>query len=266
VLLKIEVPDGPGGEKGTIEIHAKSGSLTQDATIDVQIPKAPTTGWLPPEFQAAGKDTRIVTYNGRKFYEKIQPQAAGLQKAIFILVHSEKPDDLPPYYLMRNLVSNELYVALTNAPDREAKDQPAFNLTADQADAAARKLHGRLPTFRQLDKAIGFVPGSNQTGLVGDSPYGIQDFNGKGWEYTRNLIAVQKIPPVQLAKDATVPLPNAPEGTLVILRGRRLNAKEPLTFEKLREQQTTELMPVQTYGLATPFTGFRIVIETEPPK
>jgi hypothetical protein len=148
-----------------------------------------------------------------------------------------------------------------------ANEQLAFNLTADEADAAARALyHGRLPTFRQFDKAIGFVAGSGQTGPVGKSPYDIQDLAGKGWEFTRNLIAAEKSPAAtKLAKDATVPLTNPPEGTLVILRGRRPTATEPLTFEKLQEQQTPALMLVQTYGIATPFTGFRIVIEIEPP-
>jgi serine/threonine protein kinase len=267
VRLKIKVAAGPGGQTGAIEIQAKSGALKKVATIDVRIKSAFIPAWLPQEFQAV-KGTPLVTdAKGQQFHKEIQPKSLTLQKAVFILVPSKEPGDLASYYMLRNKVSNELYLALNGDAGRTANDQPAFNLTADQANAAAGKLGGKLPTFQQLDKAMGFVSGSDQTGPVGASPYGIEDLTAKGWEFTRNLMAAEKsAAAIQLAKDATVPLANPPDGTLVILRGRRTNAKELVTFEKLREQRTPPFTLVQSYGIATPFTGFRVVIDTPPPR
>jgi len=63
-------------------------------------------------------------------------------------------------------------------------------------------------------------------------------------------------------QDKTVPLPNPPQGTLVILRGR-LAIEPPFQFEDVEEQQTVPL--VQFYEKASPFPSFRVVIETPKP-
>jgi hypothetical protein len=127
-------------------------------------------------------------------------------------------------------------------------------------------LGGSLPTARQWDKAAGFhgrqgrdgpAKGSNVAiGLRGQgplplgaseddvSPRGVREMAGNGYELMRD----------QIPEEGT-------EKPLVVLRGQRHTASRPLRYKDLEQQQQMPL--TQRIESASPFTGFRIVIEPE---
>src|SRR5262249_54551043 len=131
----------------------------------------------------------------------------------------------------------------------------------------ARWLGGALPTARQWDKAAGFYDRRDHDGParkgtkvavglrgkgplpLGDSsddvsPLGVRGVAGNGYEFTSDRIEE--------------------EGTrrkLVVLRGQRYTASQPLRYADLDQQQQTPL--TQFVEAASPFTGFRVVIEPE---
>jgi hypothetical protein len=84
------------------------------------------------------------------------------------------------------------------------------------------------------------------------SPLGIRDLAGNGTEFTRNLTDEKLV----------VPQRAAPADALVILRGQRHGAPGPLLYADLEYEQTVP--KVQFYRKASPFTGFRVVIEPPP--
>jgi serine/threonine protein kinase len=260
VELKITVRPGPGGETGAITIRAQSGDLTRETTMDVRI--VPARHWLPEGFEDVKGTPSVPDGNGKTFYKEIRSKDYPTAVFVFVPVPAPKASEERSYYLLRNRVTNELYAALTGDKGRAANNEPAYNLTVDQAHAAAKKLGEQLPTVRQLDRAMGFVPGSDQKGSVKPLD-GIADLDAKGREFTRNLLGEEDSDAErQHIEKQTVPQSNPPDGTLVILRGRGQNDKEPLTFERL-ERQLTE--PVtQFYKASSPATGFRVVIETPP--
>jgi hypothetical protein len=201
-----------------------------------------------------------------EYYKEIESTLPGLPPAVFVLVPRESADDLPPFYMLRNKVSNTLYAALEPESGRKKEDRPAVGLTAKQAHDAARKLGGPggfLPTVKQYEKALGFLGHEDKTGPIG-APGGFEDLPGKGWEFTRNLTAEKgsDAEKANLGDKEVVGLTDPPKGTLVILCGRLPTAKEPLRFEDLKEQRTTP--PVQFYNKPSPYTGFRVVIEPVP--
>jgi hypothetical protein len=74
------------------------------------------------------------------------------------------------------------------------------------------------------------------------SPSGVRDLAGNGREWTRD---------------------NLPEDdTLAVLRGRSYTAAGPLTYAQLLEQRNDpNLTPTQYHDKASPYTGFRVVID-----
>src|SRR5262249_42063626 len=135
-----------------------------------------------------------------------------------------------------------------------------------------------LPTVHQWDRAAGYSPrkgkgpfreppegtplprvavnrikdGPMSAGAAEDdiSPFGIRDLAGNGREFTRNLVG---------DPGRTVPLANATADERVILRGRLYTLARPLWYTDLDEQQ--EQPQMQSYRAASPYTGFRVVLE-----
>ncbi len=231
-------------------------ATTKPSTVAADVRAA----WLPATFQPVAATEIVTDADKRSWHREIESTAAGVPRTVFVLVRREQPSDPPSFYLMRGKASNELYAGLTAGGGRPMDGLPAVRMTAEQADTAARKLGGRLPTRRQWDKAIGFVPGGGKAGPVGASPYGVQDLTANGWEFTRDLTAEEgSDAEKEKVHEKEIPLAIPPKGTLVILRGQLPGVKPPLSYENLEYQQTTPL--VQFYRAASPFTGFRVVIE-----
>ncbi len=237
-------------------------ATTQPATTPPHTEPAVTKPgpWLPPNFQARTGTPKVSDDTRREFYQEIESARPGAPTTRFVLVPHEQAGDPASFYLMQTKATNGLYAALAMDVGRTADAGSAVKLTADQAEAAARKLGGHLPTALQLDRALGYLRRNGNTGPAGYNALGLADLGKNGWEFTRDLTAEDGSAAARAGvKGKTVPLADAPAGTLVILRGRLAKAKLPLTFADLEEQQTTPL--VQSYGAPSTFTGFRVAIE-----
>jgi serine/threonine protein kinase len=259
--LQVSVP-AAAKAFGHVVIHAKSGDVEHEATMSVRINA--TGPKLPTGFQPVDNKTDIDG-NQREYYQEIESTLPNIPKTVFVLVKSDKPGDLhPTFYLMQDKVTNQLYAKLMPGAGRAENTEPAFNLTAAEAAAIADKFGGQLPSRKQIEKAIGFVPGSGKKGRLEKMPNGIRNLDVNGWEFTRDLMAEEGSDAAkQMVQGKTVPLPTpAPAGTLVILRGQRPGMKEPLHYEDLEYQQ--DMPNVQFYGAKTPFTGFRVAIDAPP--
>ena len=231
---------------------------TPPTTVAV-VPPALTPSPLP-NFQPVAGAAIIKDDKGRRFYKEIESTLPTAPRTVFLLVPSSAPDDPASFYLMRDKASNALYAALMKDEKRTKNNQPAFSVTADQAEAAARVFGGHLPTTLQFDKTIGYPRRGGKVGPVGASSDSAQELASNGWEFTRNLTAEEgSDAEKEKVKERLVPVADAPKGTLVILRGQLATRKLPLSYEDLEEQQKTP--NVQFYGVPSPFTGFRIAIE-----
>lgn len=148
---------------------------------------------------------------------------------------------------------------------------PVLRVTVTEAYCLARWLGGNLPTAQQWDKAGGrfngdagpFQPpeepgqiavGLGKTGplpvdrkLCEASRFGCRDMAGNGSEWTRNL---------SLESSRNVPVDDPQPEMLVVLRGRNYAQPKPLLFADLNRGGES-----RGYGEASPFIGFRVVLE-----
>jgi hypothetical protein len=143
-------------------------------------PKGPTE-FLPKGFAAesgAGK----LSVNGTTVYDKIVREFPDSTRLVFLLIPQSEPTNLPPYYIMRDKVTNRAFAQFAkDNPSalrdsqwqkgaeieadhplgvQEYADYPVMRVTVDEARAFARWLGGDLPTDRQWDKAGGRFDGA----------------------------------------------------------------------------------------------------------
>jgi hypothetical protein len=238
----------------------------------------------------------FVLADGKHYFSRIILNRHGL-RIPFVLVPREQPDDPPTFYIMEDKVWNDLFRPFAEAhldpkqtlwqlggrrdgadwPVGEAEGRlPVFRVTAEEAQRFAAWLGGLLPTVRQWDRAAGYsrhkgkgpfreppegtpLPrvavnriqdGPMPAGAAEDdvSPLGVRDLAGNGREFTRNLAG----DPGRTVADAT-------EADRVILRGRLYTLSRPLWYTDLDEQQ--EQPQMQSCRAASPYTGFRVVLE-----
>jgi hypothetical protein len=138
-------------------------------------PKRPTE-FLPKGF-AAETDARELSLNGTKIYDRIVREFPDSTRLVFLLIPKSDPTNLPPYYIMRDKVSNRAFAQFAkDKPDalrssqwekgaeieadrplvaKEHPEYPVMRVTVDEARGFARWLGGDLPTDRQWDKAGG---------------------------------------------------------------------------------------------------------------
>jgi len=272
VEVAVTANPGPGGKVGEVRIHAASGDLNQDATFSVTIQKVAGEPRPLDHYKPADGAEKITDSQGRTFFDRIVSTFPDLPPVTFVLISQQVGSDVPSFYLMETKVSNSLCAALAKKegiagdwPSGGAKATlPAFGMTAAEAERMAHALGGVLPTTRQWDRAAGYEKGKPRDALVGGpnpavglrekgprpvtepgdkAPSKIIDLGGNGTELTRNRTEIK----------------DAPNDVLVILRGKRHTAPNPLTFGELEEQQADP--QVQFYGDRSAFTGFRVVIE-----
>jgi hypothetical protein len=227
---------------------------------------------LPSGYQPAPGSALVTDMHGVTRHQRIVSALPGVPPVTFVLLPQQRAQEPPTFYLMETKACNGLCAALAKEAgaagdwpgDGDKADLPVFGVTADEAERMARALGGLLPTTRQWDRAAGYEPGKRLDETVGGpgaavnrrgegprsvnakqnvSASGVADLGDNGWELTRDATAVK----------------DAPRDVLVILRGRKHTAAEPLRFRDLEEQQQDPL--VQFPGARNPFTGFRVTIE-----
>jgi hypothetical protein len=213
--------------------------------------------------------------NGTPYYARIVRRLDD-NEVVFVLLRPG--GNARPFYLMENKVWNGLYRAFARAEPGAAGSTwqrggvaagrdlgstsarlPVLRVTRPQAERCAAWLGGRLPSAAQLDWAAGLGQKGEPTGHtvarradgprpVTDptsadvSPAGIRDLAGNGREWTRDNL-------------------QAGGEELAVLRGRSYTAPGPLLPADLEAQRRPELTPTQYPSHASPYTGFRVVIE-----
>ena len=216
--------------------------------------------FLPARFHAPG-DAKLRDYRGQQYYDRIFFPLKDGSAATFLLILPLSDADPRPFYMMENKVWNAFYreFAATAGPDR----LPVLNVTFAQAQKFAEWLGGLLPTAQQWDHAAGLTHRDGRSGpalgnrvaidrdapmAVGSaaddvSPFLVRDLAGNGREFTRDRLT---------AEDGE---------NLVVLRGRSFKYRMPLTYEMLRSEKEAKNTQTQHTDKASPYTGFRVVIE-----
>jgi hypothetical protein len=222
--------------------------------------------FVPKGFKAATEEIETDVQK-RRFYKAIVTEREGCPPLKFLLIPQKRAADPPTFYIMETKVSAAVFAASVGKqrPAGAAGRLPALGMPADEAAACARWLGGLLPTTRQWDKAAGFWDRMGRTGpargnehvAVGKktprpvddcgaddvSVFDVLGMAGNGTELTRDVL----------------------EGEggekLVILRGQRFQASQPLSFADIEEQQNEKDAQVQYSQKGSRFTGFRVVLE-----
>jgi formylglycine-generating enzyme required for sulfatase activity len=210
----------------------------------------------------------------------------------FILVPQQAAGEPESFYIMEQKVTNGLFGQFAEAHPEKLRDSqwdlggqagsrstgkneqfPVLRVTGEEARQFAEWLGGQLPSPEQWDRAAGFqAPDGRQGPFVGTwgaegnpkigvrrrkegpmpvaeesddiSPLGVRGMAGNGREWTHTLLDGKS------ERDAAA---------LVILRGRSYTAPAPLFYSDIKYEQ--EMPQTQFYSHASPFTGFRLVLE-----
>lgn len=243
---------------------------TQTTQTKKEPPKEDKADFLPSNYVPADPKEKLISIDGKKYHRRIMFRKAG-QEAEFVLL---QPNSGKPYYAMTNKAWNGLMSAFaTDSPGAIGKDiwksadpwLPAVNMTVEEAHRCAVWMGGKLPSTEQWDFAAGLAerPASAGAAVARPAPRavnvdhqdrssaGINDMLGNGREFTRNLLSGGTVPKAGVAA----------EGDHVILRGRMWTLPRALTAADLAYER--ENPQRQFYGKASPYTGFRIVIEID---
>jgi serine/threonine protein kinase len=248
VTVEAAVKGSPAIGARKLTVTAEPGKKTSELEIPV----------LPAGFEPA-PGAQLTGDGGPSFSRLVRK--IDKQEVYFLLI---RPSGAAPFYLTENKVSNGVFavyaqanpLALTKSAwerggKKAGKDLgfkghdrlPVFRITRAEAEAFAKWLGGRLPTAAQLDAAA--VSGTKgEVAAVdrweqGPRPVnaggeGIHDLDGNGREWTRDVLV-------------------AGGETLAILRGRSYAAHG---LGPMKDEPAT-----QHPSYASPYTGFRVVIE-----
>jgi hypothetical protein len=245
---------------------------------DDNTPVKPVPLFLPPGFQPLDNEKRMYWRN-KPYHEGIQ--RIDRPEVVFLFIQPNGGLNEAPFYLMTNKVCNGVFRAfvraqspplghsvwqrggLANGQDAGSTNDllPVLRVTRPEAEHCATWLGGRLPTFTQLDQALGYSgrghhdadPVGNASPAINRAAEGprpitadrksIHDLAGNGREWTRDSIPL----------DGT---------SLAILRGRSYTATTPLRFADLDAwNHSQEMCPTQFFDHASPYTSFRVVLE-----
>jgi serine/threonine protein kinase len=181
------IHSSPVGTHGS----APNSRIAEDLTRgDTQRQEPPASGpRLPPGWEPEPdpftNKVKTVTIGGTEAYTSIAyaPRGKGM-RVVFLLMKHEREEDPPPFYIMRNKVSNRVFREITGANQAppwdeawragadwnnrnlgtsgEREDYPVYKVSVDEAHRFARLLgegRGELPTPRQWDRAAGRFEG-----------------------------------------------------------------------------------------------------------
>jgi hypothetical protein len=85
--------------------------------------------------------------------------------------------------------------------------------------------------------------------------FGLIDMAGNGREWTCGVVTLGTPPVV-----TNTPADQFPADALLALRGRNYTLKEGLTYDQLTQEADGPLLQRQLAGVASPYTGFRVVL------
>ena len=271
--VNVEVAPNAALGRRRVTVTATAEGQQQETSFPVVV--------LPPGFEPGpGKD--IGPYPARivRHVDK--------HDVVFVLVQPEGKQDAP-FYLMENKVCNGVFRAFVREPGhkpaelvwrrgglangQDAGDHdllPVFRVTRPEAEDCAAWLGGALPRAWHLDQAAGYYgrrdgrlgPARGPSVAVNRIPegprkidedsddislHGIRDLSGNGREWTRDTL-----PPVD-------------GKSLAVLRGRSYTALGPLLFAHIDDWKKPDECPTRDPERASPYTGFRVVIELPGP-
>jgi serine/threonine protein kinase len=282
VQVTLRVVSAPAGTE-TLTVKADGDGATATGEVRLVIEQVGLRTIFVHE-HGQGQGEIVEDSAGRKWHRELIVTMPDATDALFVLVEKQKPDDPPSFYIMKHKVRNNLFADWLRITRKDINWRPlagkiggllpAVNMTADQAADMAAWLGGKLPTPAQWDAAAGWSQRAGRPGpaqgprvavgrraegprsvfdsLDDVSPRGVCDMAGNGTEFTRRL-----------ADGRDLPVAGVGSRALVILRGKRWSAPEPLTYAELDEQQKDP--QVQFYGCPSPFTGFRVALEPPAP-
>jgi len=294
----------PGAPEGSIQlrVQARNGESTAKVVLDVAI--GPPLYALPSTWEPAS-NAQLVEVDGKAYYNRIDVTKAKL-RVPFLLIHQPKRDDEPAFYIMEDKVWVGLFRDFTvrdkeNQQDwhdcwmrlkakgrNEDDDWPVLGVRAEEADAFASWMGGRLPSQREWDMAAGRPSGRDPVGGPFDptadlkkdlsinmnvpvkrgkldkdkSPTGCRHMAGNGAEWTDDLDG--QTPPLsyrqQRIKKELPPLPH------LLLRGQPHSKEEPLLYKDIGNIERTLLAyPIDKDVPAHPEIGFRVVLDLPGP-
>jgi formylglycine-generating enzyme required for sulfatase activity len=283
---------------GTYPVQVRALVGEKESQVEWEIRIEP---FLPSHAQAAPGATLVADMQGTKYYDRIIVTPPGGKPAEFLLARRAESSDPATFYIMKDKVSVDQFrdFAASHAESvtndtwtkggrADGKDigtndgrNPVLRVTAAQAYQFARWMDGNLPTAQQWDKAAGRFeskrrpgpaqPSSDENTSQGVSvnrakegptaigsaerdvtPLGCRDMAGNGSEWTRDIAG---------PGNRTVPLEKPDPDDRVVLRGRSYASVSPLRFADL----DGDLASAQFYHVASPHTGFRVVIDLDTP-
>jgi len=252
---------GDGGKNKT------SGSEPEVATSNEPRrtePKPLVTLLVPDQFESVGDAG--VSRNDKRYAERIVFRRDANDLATLKLM---QPKDDDWFYIAENKATNALFqVYRTESPGGATAWKmgdptwPALNVKWAEAQGLATWMVGDLPTPKQWDFAAGLSERAsrpngpangprvavavtnplpvNRADTDDISPTGIRDLSGNGREWTR-----QKFPAAE---------------ELIELRGRMFTLSKALTYAQLDLERDPKFTQVQRPGVASPQTGFRVVV------
>ncbi len=212
--------------------------------------------------------SKLATINGKKYPERIDFPFGQGGKATFILLQPDA-DNLAPFYVEDNKATNALFDAFRSEMKvrdsvwkNEGPELPVLGVTLKEAEQCCRWAGGRLPSPLELDYAAGFSHRDGRSGPARGprtavklthprpvsedtddiSPLGVRNLGGNGREWTSGRLSVGG-------------------EEFAILRGRMYTLSTPLTYEELARERDSLNAQTQRPIVASPQTGFRIVVD-----
>ncbi len=251
---------------------------------------------LPPGFEVSQQEARRVEWDDRIYNERIEFSLPSGQRIEFILIPRKSTAYPPAFYIMKHEVSNRWFAEFAAAhPDQirqdapwlqgavtttnlgvesEQLDYPVVQVNADEANAFAEWIRGKLPSKEQWETAAGLLEDGNVLGIDGPfrkggtqigvdriasgpgkcgswqddvSIFGVVDMAGNVRELTRSMLGTSD----------EVPLKGSLDTDRVIMLGNSYHEPEPWTFPR-KDDNIPATLP---YDESKPEVGFRVVVE-----
>lgn len=181
---------------GGLMVASRSRHDNPDKTPSTVLGPVDTKVDFLPRRAAPAEGSQIVSYAGKRLYDRIvvRPQEGG--EAVFVLISNDDKQKLGAFYIMQDKVTVELFAKFAksyedshNQPPLDSRwtkgavanrkptmnenpKHPVFNVILLDALRCAAWLGGTLPTTRQWDKAAGlFDTGGSADPNPAEGPY-----------------------------------------------------------------------------------------------